>query len=172
RHTALIKRHPQFKQWVMVHCCSRDYGILMRSDHQHLCNDLKESLALRYRWVTRQPGAGARHHFDNWLTQMQRTSTDLNVVTTAYSERELAGMIARGEAEFGMGCQGIAGEFGLTFIPLGKESFDLVMPQGVYFRYLLQQLFELMQTPDTQAFAQKLGGYDLSGCGKIIWSPN
>ncbi|SDI30364.1 DNA binding domain-containing protein, excisionase family [Ferrimonas sediminum] len=172
RHTALLKRHPQFKQWVMVHACSREYGIMLRSEHQHLCHDLNETLALRYRWVTRQEGAGARHHFDNWLTRMHRTSTDLNVTSTAYSEREMAGMIARGEAEFGMGCQGIAGEFGLAFVPLGKESFDLVMPQGVYFRYLLQQMFELMQTPDTLAFAQRLGGYDLSDCGRIIWSPS
>ena len=171
RHPALLKRHALHKQWVMVHAASREFGLLMRNEHLHLGQDVEQALSLRYRWLTRQEGAGARYHFDNWLAERGMAGTDLNIVGTAFSERELAASVARGEADFGFGCHGIAGEMGLAFVPLGRESFDLVMPQGVYFRQHLQQLFSVMQSPDTLSQAQRLGGYDLTDSGKLIWSP-
>ncbi|GAA4891555.1 helix-turn-helix transcriptional regulator [Ferrimonas pelagia] len=170
RHPALLKRHPSYKQWVLVHAASRDYGLLMRTEHHHLSQSINEALSLRYRWLTRQEGAGSRYHFDSWLAERGLTGTDLNLVATAFTERELAAGIARGDADFGFGCQGIAGEFGLAFVPLGKESFDFVMPQGVFFRQHLQELITVLQNPDTLTHAQRLGGYDLTDCGKLLWS--
>ncbi len=170
RHPALLSRYPAHKQWALVHGACREFGLLMRNEHHHLGQNLDQALSLRYRWLTRQAGAGARYHFDNWLAERGQTGADLNLVGTALTERELAAGIAREEADFGFGCQGIAGEFGLAFLPLGRESFDFVMPQGVFFRENLQQLFTVMQNPDTQIQAQRLGGYDLADCGKLIWS--
>ncbi|QIZ78010.1 helix-turn-helix transcriptional regulator [Ferrimonas lipolytica] len=170
RHPALLKHHNVHKQWVLVHGANRDFGLLMRNEHHHLGQDLQEAVSLRYRWVPRQLGSGSRHQMDNFLTSQGLTASDLNLQPEALSEHELAATIARGEADFGIGCQGIAGEFGLAFLPLGTESFDLVMPQGVFFRQHLQALFTSLQSPDTNIHANMLGGYDLSDCGKIIWS--
>lgn len=170
RHPALLKEHSAYKQWIMVHGFNRDFGILMRSEHHHLSQELHEMLSLRYRWIPRQVGAGARHHLDNFLAKRDMNTSDLNLCPEALSEHEMGAAIVRGEADFGMGCQGVAGEFGLMFVPLGKESFDLVMPQGVFFRQHLQHLFSTLQAANTIEHANALDGYDLNQCGKLIWS--
>ncbi|WP_298441124.1 helix-turn-helix transcriptional regulator [uncultured Ferrimonas sp.] len=170
RHPALLKHHSAHKQWVMVHGANRDFGILMRGEHHHLSQDLAQTTALRYRWVPRQQGAGSRYQMDNFLTSHGLSSSDLNLQPEALSEHELAAAIARGQADFGIGCQGAAGEFGLVFVPLGKESFDFVMPRGVFFRQHLQALFSALQTPESAEHARLLGGYDLQDCGKLLWS--
>ncbi|MGL4505321.1 MAG: substrate-binding domain-containing protein, partial [Aeromonas sobria] len=87
------------------------------------------------------------------------------------SERELAAAISRGDADVGPGAQSTATEFGLGFMPLSQECFDLVMPQGVFFRTLLQQLIGWLQSPEGRELAARLGGYDLTQSGKLVWSP-
>ncbi|WP_028117059.1 helix-turn-helix transcriptional regulator [Ferrimonas senticii] len=170
RHPALLKHHASHKQWIMVHGANRDFGLLMRNEHHHLSQDVTEALSLQYRWVPRQAGAGSRHHMDNFLAERGLTANDLNLQPEALSEHEVAATIARGDADFGFGCQGIAGEFGLAFLPLGQESFDFVMPRGVFFRQHLQELFSTLQSPEIHEHARRLGGYDLQDSGKLIWS--
>lgn len=97
-------------------------------------------------------------------------ASELDVRFTALSERELAGYIAREDADIGFGCQAVARESGLAFVPLLTESFDFVMSQGIYFRRQLQQLLGMLTAPDTRQVAAMLGGYDLSGSGQLLWS--
>jgi molybdate-binding protein len=56
-------------------------------------------------------------------------------------------------------------------VPLLTESFDFVMPQGIYFRRQLQQLFKLLAGSSSRQMAALLGGYDLTDCGQLLWSP-
>ena len=93
----------------------------------------------------------------------------LSQTQVAFSEREVASLIAKGEADIGPGTYSAAKEFGLDFIEVCEESFDLVIPRKVYFRRLVQQLFEYVQSPEGIALAQRLEGYNLSQCGKLIW---
>ena len=94
----------------------------------------------------------------------------LTVPSTAYSEREMVSMIARGAADIGPGTLSAAQEFGLGLIPVCEESFDLVVPRSVYFRKLLQQLFEFLQGPEGVMLAHRLQGYDLSRSGRLVWN--
>lgn len=82
----------------------------------------------------------------------------------------MVSMIATGEADIGPGTLSAAKEFGLGFIPVCEESFDLVVPRGVYFRRLLQQLFEFLQGPEGTMLAHRLQGYNLSRSGRLMWN--
>jgi hypothetical protein len=42
---------------------------------------------------------------------------------------------------------------------------------GVFFRTLLQQLIGWLQSPEGRELAARLGGYDLTQSGKLVWSP-
>ncbi len=171
-HPALLKHYSNHKQWVLVHAANRDFGIMMRSEHHHLGQNVSQTLALQYRWVPRQAGSGSQQQLERFLAEQGSHMNQLNCQAPALSEHELAAAIASGQGDFGLGCQGAAGEYGLAFVPLGTESFDLVMPQGIFFRQQLQHLFKALQQPESQQRARLLGGYDLSDCGKILWSSN
>ncbi|MCE9679694.1 helix-turn-helix transcriptional regulator [Shewanella sp. AS1] len=170
RHPALLKGYPNHQQWVMVHGYTRQQGLMMRANMHHRCQEENKVITLPWRWVGRQSGAGSQQHLEHWLMKQGASVEQLDIAVTAHSERELAGFIARNEADIGFGCQSVAMESGLSFVPLVTESFDFVMPQGIYFRRQLQALFEMLASTQTRQLAAQLGGYDLSQCGQMLWT--
>jgi putative molybdopterin biosynthesis protein len=172
RHPALLKSYPNHQQWIMVHGYTRKQGLMMRSDMLQQCQEEDKIVSLPWRWVARQAGAGSQQHLEHWLMKQGAALTHINTNVIAYSERELAAFVARGDADIGFGCQSVAMESGLSFIPLVTESFDFVMPQGIYFRRQLQHLFDMLSSTQTRQLAATLGGYDLTDCGQLLWNPN
>ncbi|MBV7316057.1 helix-turn-helix transcriptional regulator [Shewanella sp. NIFS-20-20] len=170
RHPALLKGYANHQQWVMVHGYQRRQGLLLRPDLHHISQQQQQLVKHSLRWVGRQGGAGSQQHLEHWLLAQGVQVSDINQVITAYSERELAGYIARGDADIGFGCESVANESGLIFIPVLQESFDFVMPQNIYFRRQLQHLFKRLTSAESRQMAALLGGYDLSNTGSLIWS--
>lgn len=170
RHPALMQQFQQSKHWILVHLFRRSMGLIVRNNNLERLLNPEESLNYSTRWVTRQEGAGSQRFLNEWLAGQAFPADRLTVSNIAFSEREVASLIAKGEADIGPGTLSAAREFGLGFIPVSEESFDLVVPRNVYFRKLLQQLFEFLQSPEGISLAQNLQGYDLSRCGRLIWS--
>lgn len=166
RHPALIQQYQGHRQWVLVHGFRRMQGLLLRQG----LGDLQAPQTLPLRWVMRQEGAGSQRALQEWLLTEGRSLEGLHCAVQAGSERDLAATLCRGEADVGPGALSTATEFGLGFVPLTQESFDLVMPQGVFFRTLLQHLMEWLQGSEGRELAARLGGYDLAQCGKPLWS--
>ncbi|WP_415901204.1 substrate-binding domain-containing protein [Neptuniibacter sp. QD29_5] len=170
RHPALLQQFSQSKHWILVHLFNRSQGLIVRPMDLERMQDPNEALDYSTRWVTRQEGAGSQRFLNEWLAGHAFPQDQLTVGSVAFSEREVASLIAKGEADIGPGTLSAAREFGLGFIPVCDESFDLVVPRNVYFRNLLQNLFEFLQSPEGLSLAQRLQGYDLSRCGRLIWS--
>jgi len=170
RHPALVKQFSQSKHWILVHLFCRTQGFIVAQGQQEHLTDPSVALSHTTRWVTRQEGAGSQRFLNEWLAQRAFPQERLSVSTVAYSEREVASLIAKGEADIGPGTLSASREFGLGFIPICEESFDLVVSRNVYFRRLLQQVFEYLQSAEGKNLAMNLEGYDLSRCGRLIWS--
>jgi molybdate-binding protein len=93
----------------------------------------------------------------------------LNITDTSLSEREAAASIALQKADIASGTRAIANEFGLDFISLGWEAFDLAIPRSIWFRHLFQNLIASIKSDLGQDIAYHLGGYQLSQCGNLVW---
>ncbi|MDH2293767.1 helix-turn-helix transcriptional regulator [Cobetia sp. 1AS1] len=169
RHPALIRGHDGYRQWVMVRLARRTQGLIIRNDDRHLSIDPSGLFGSQRRWAVRQEGAGSQRFLQEWLSGHQMRAEQLNTLAIAYSEREVASMVARGEVDVGPGTLSAANEFGLGFVPVCEEAFDLVVPRNVYFRDLFQGLLDYLATPNGIQLAQSLGGYDLRECGQLIW---
>ncbi|MBR9727317.1 substrate-binding domain-containing protein [Shewanella intestini] len=170
KNLAILTSFPNHQHWVLVKGYNRAQGLMMRPETYQLCQSVNLITQQSWRWVGRQAGSGSQLHLEHFLAEQHTQLEQINMNITAQSERELAGYIARRDADIGFGCQSVAMECGLSFIPLMTESFDFVMPQGIYFRRQLQQLFTLLNQPQTQQLAKTLQGYDLSQCGTLLWS--
>lgn len=94
----------------------------------------------------------------------------IRVSCTALSERDSASQIAMNQADIAPGTRSIASEYALGFIPIGWEAFDVALYRGIYFRTFFQTMMKEIKSNTCQDIAEKLGGYDFSETGKLLWS--
>lgn len=122
------------------------------------------------RVVRRQSGSGAQRLFEALLVEAAvPESAIVWIDPVARSEMELAEAVARGEAEagFGLGC--VARSFGLGFVPLLEERFDLAVDRRAHFDEPFQRLVAFTREPAFRARAESLGGYRIDGMWWVRW---
>jgi putative molybdopterin biosynthesis protein len=107
--------------------------------------------------IVQRPAAAAAQHL---LTKLGGSHAGLLRGPRAESHLEAARLVAMGLAEAAIGIESAARAFGLGFIPLAEERFDLVVP-----RALAQdvRVVRLLDTATTRAFRQ-----DVEGLGGLI----
>ncbi|HGO5290737.1 TPA: substrate-binding domain-containing protein [Photobacterium damselae subsp. damselae] len=176
RHPALLQQYSGHKNWVLVHAFEREQGLVVSKEIADAVNNRSlnphELVASRWRWALRQEGAGSMRALEEWLHGSACNLSMLTQVDVCNSERELASAIARGLADVGCASESTAGEFGLGFVPLCTEAFELVIPKNIYFRTLQQQLLQSLSDPEVQKRGHELGGYNFARTGKQVWSSN
>ncbi|MGD8956420.1 MAG: helix-turn-helix transcriptional regulator [Chromatiaceae bacterium] len=168
RHPALLRQHPQHRNWVLIRAFTREQGLMVRPDLADLTEGPEQLMTSSLRWVQRQSGAGAQR----FLMEIRKSATlkePLNVTVTALSEREAATAIVLGQADVAPGARAAASEAGLGFIPFGVEAFDFALPRNIWFRRLFQDLLNRLQSGECRQVADLLGGYDFSHSGELVW---
>jgi putative molybdopterin biosynthesis protein len=170
RHPALLKQYAQHQEWVLVRLFLRDQGLMVAPGLWTMEPDIPALFSPQVRWVMRQEGAGSNRFLQEVTSRHGLNPAARRVTCQALSERDAASMIAMGQADVAAGVRGTAAEFGLDFIHIGAEAFDLAMPRGIFFRTLFQKLLEQLRSGECQRLAQMLGGYDFGDLGKLVWS--
>lgn len=165
-HPRLIESYAGHEEWTIAQIALRDQRVILR---RALDGKSIEQLTLRQRWLRRQAGAGSQLFLDIVLRD---AGLAIEPIAEATSERQAAAMIALGAADCAPGIRSAAAEFGLDFLPLGQEAFDLVLPRPVYFRALFQQLIRALGSPESRKLAGLLGGYDLAPLGALRLGAN
>ncbi len=166
QHAMLLRRFAPHRQWALVRLALREQGVILRRGLE--IDGIETLAAFDYRWAMRQTGAGSAHFLESALASRGFAVADCSAVATARSEREAAALVAREDADCAPGTRAAATEFGLGFLPLGWEAFDLALPRDVLFRRLFQDLLAAHGDARSQALAQRLGGYDLSPLGRVL----
>jgi putative molybdopterin biosynthesis protein len=169
RHLAVIRQYPRHRDWVVQRAFYREQGLIV-APGTRTGDDIRPLFEPHMRWAMRQEGAGSQRFLRETLAQHGIDASSLRVSGQAYSEREAASLVAMDQADVAPGARAAAAEFGLEFVPIGWEAYDLVLYRGIYFRTLFQKLFEKLKSPECQRWAQILGGYDFTDSGKLIWS--
>lgn len=113
------------------------------------------------RLVNRQSGSGTRVWLD-WQLQAAGTETTAvagydHVVTT---HLQVARTVADGEATAGLAIAAAGAAFGLDFIPLTRERYDLVIPQALWENSAVQTLVYLIRGDHFRTAVAALEGYD------------
>lgn len=170
RHPALIRAYPQHHDWVVVRAFHREQGLIVAPGFHEPSDAPARLFSREARWAMRQEGTGSKRFLQELLAEHNTDPSNLNVTARAFSEREAAALIAMDSADVAPGTRGAATEFGLGFLPIGWEAYDLVLYRGVYFRALFQSLLDYLKGSDCRNIAQRLSGYDFNETGKLIWS--
>jgi putative molybdopterin biosynthesis protein len=122
--------------------------------------------------VNRQRGAGTRVLLDVMLARLGIAASSIE----GYAREEpthlaVAAAIASGRADTGMGIMAAARAFGLDFVPLATEPYDLVIAPGALESPQLAPFWALLRSDRFKASVEELGGYSAKEMGRHVRSP-
>jgi len=169
-HPALIRQFAQSGDWALVRLFRREQGLLVSPGLWSAEVGVEGLFQRGVRWVERQEGAGSQRFLRELISRHDLDPADRRITGRAGTEREAASLIAMGQAEVGPGVRAVASEFGLDFVPIGWEAFDLAMHRGIFFRRLFQRLLDYLRGNECRRQANMLGGYDLEELGNLVWT--
>jgi putative molybdopterin biosynthesis protein len=153
----------------VIRLVHRDQGLMVASGNPLGIAGIDDLTRPDLRYVNRQRGAGTRVLLDHELNRRGLDATRIS----GYSREEhthlgVAAAVAAGRADTGMGILAAARAFGLDFIPIAREPYDLVLRASTVDDELLAPLWALLQSSDFRAEVESLGGYSCAETGRRI----
>jgi molybdate-binding protein len=155
----------------LIGFCSWREGLVLRTEQAAKVADVAGVVSADLRLVNREPGAEARRVLDRELAALGVSGSDLTGYdTTASGHLEVAAAIAAGLADAGVASEPAALAYGLSFVPLTEERFDLVIPAGQTGTREVQGLVRVLSSSWLLGQLASLPGYDVTQCGERIAS--
>jgi len=121
------------------------------------------------RYINRQRGAGTRVLLDHELATRGIAPADVDGYTREEpTHLAVAAAVAAGRGDAGLGILAAARAFGLDFVPVTREPYDLVVAAGAMESPLLAPLWALLASDRFQAAVTELGGYSTKEMGRRL----
>ena len=141
-------------------------GLTIRPDLKSTVTGLYSVARHRLRIVNREPGAEARRLLDAEREHLGLDGAELpGYGTQAAGHLQVASAVAAGLADVGMASEPAARAYGLAFVPMAEERFNLVIPAMQAASREIQALFKVLTSPWLLAQLASLPGYDATTCG-------
>lgn len=162
-----VKRLMPNETVVLVNLMQRVQGLMLAPGNTKHVTGIPDLKRRDITFVNRQKGSGTRMLLDAQLLDLGIAPTEIK----GYEREEkthmaVATLVARGQADVGLGAQSAANVAGLDFIPLLKERYDLVALQDNLARPEMQRVMEVVRSQSFQKMLGSIPGYDLSETGK------
>jgi excisionase family DNA binding protein len=147
----------------------REIGLVTRPEGSDRIRTIADLRAEGIRLVNRQPGSGTRVLLEHELATAGLTPSAISGWDSEVdTHHEVALAVKAGEADVGVATASVARLFGLRFVPLREERFDMVVDRAVYFERRFQALLDRLVSPAFRDRACRIGGYDFRSCGSVL----
>lgn len=167
-NTSYIKKYFPQGGVRLVECVQRTQGLMLTAGNPKHITGLKDITRSDVRYVNRQKGSGTRVLLDYLLKQQ---GIDPKAVSgyerEEFTHTSVAAQIAAGTAEAGMGIYSAAQVYGLGFLPVCREQYDLLIPDDAFETPGVQALLEVLKSSGFRERLEKLGGYELETPGRV-----
>ncbi len=153
----------------MTNLVSRTAGLYAAKGNPKSLTSWSDFSRDELRMINREQGSGARVLLDEQL-RLHRISKEQ---IRGYEDEEsshlgVAGVVAKGEIDIGVGIEKVAAFAGIDFIPLITESYDLVILKTRQNTELLRAVQAIISSSQ---FKEELAsiGYDVSRTGTVLY---
>ena len=153
----------------LVRCVGRQQGLMVAGGNPLGIEKFSDIARSGVRYVNRQKGSGTRILTD-YLCKKEGVET---ACVYGYDREELthtsvAAQIASGSADAGMGIYSAAKLYGLDFIPVCIEEYDLIIPDHAWDSPAVRQMIATLKSAEFAEKLRALGGYTLEAPGELI----
>jgi putative molybdopterin biosynthesis protein len=149
--------------------CAWQEGLLLRPDLDDEISGVRDLAERGLRLANREPGAEARSLLDRKMSEAGIEASQVpGYDTRVTGHLQVAAAIAAGLADAGVASEPAACAYGLAFIPLAAEHFDLVIPAGQFASREVQGLLKILSSAWLVDQLANLPGYDPARCGERI----
>jgi molybdate-binding protein len=149
----------------------RDVGVAVIDTGYWKVDSLDKDSAGNGRVVVRQPASGSQRLLELLAARTNIAIAALRAVgKPALAETDLAAAIRDGKADAGIAIEAAARAHDLAFVALATERFDLVVRRRDYFEPPVQALLAFTRTAEFRERAQRLGGYDVTTTGRVLFN--
>jgi putative molybdopterin biosynthesis protein len=169
-NVSYVKRILPGKKTILVNLVYREQGLILAEGNPKGVNKLEDLARDGISFVNRQRGAGTRILLDYLLRKQALDPEQISGYEhEEYTHMAVAVAVKAGAADAGLGIRAAARALGLDFIGIVEERYDLCIPEEYLDSPYIQRLLEVMDMTEFQEEVRRLGGYDLRGCGKVMW---
>jgi len=170
-NVSYVQRYLSELELVLVNLVYRVQGLMVRKGNPKGIKGIEDLVKDKVEFINRQAGSGTRVLLDYLLKKAGITPAAISgYQREEYTHLAVAAAVDSGTADVGMGILPAAKAFDLDFIPVIHERYDLCMPKDVWDSSLGDKLRAVLASEAFRKAVEAKGGYDLTDCGKIIWS--
>jgi putative molybdopterin biosynthesis protein len=154
---------------VVVNFARWELGLAVASGNPLNIRDFADLIRPRLSIVNREIGAGARLALDEALKKLGlRRERIKGYARELPGHLEVAEAIASAQADAGVTIRVAAEAYGLTFIPLREERYDLVVPEDEFGPGPVKAMLEALNSGRFARELSQLCTYDTSQMGKEL----
>lgn len=165
-----VRRVLPGRRVALVTLAQRRLGFIIPAGNPRHIHELKDLTQPNLRFVNRQRGSGTRVWLDAELTKLGIKNSDISGYEEEMSTHSaIAQAIAEGKADVGIGLEAAARSFGLDFIFLRHDRYDIVIPESNFYQSPISAIIEWLSQGETHRLIDNFGGYDLDETGQIQW---
>ena len=144
-------------------------GLVIAPDNPKEIRSIEDLARKNVRFVNREPGSGSRALLNRLLS---KSGVDASRVQgydrIAYGHLAAAYCVASKEADVCLATRSAAKTFGLGFLPLHSERYDLVMRRRTTDFPAVKAFLDVLQRATLRRKLEVLAGYDTSETGSVV----
>ena len=167
-NTTYLEKHFPKGGVRQVECVYRQQGLMVAPgnplDIQSLADLTKEGRS----FVNRQKGSGTRILSDYVCKQEGIDPSKIyGYDHEEFTHTAVAALVEAGSADAGMGIYSAAKIYGLGFVPVCEEQYDLLIPDYAWETPMVQALLQVLRSDAFRTRMEQLGGYRLDAPGQV-----
>jgi putative molybdopterin biosynthesis protein len=167
-----IKRLLSDKKIILINLVFREQGLLVLKGNPKNIKGFEDLTRDDVIFVNRQAGAGTRLLTDKCLRELGISPKEVKgYEREEYTHMGVASAVLTGVADTGLAILASAVALGLDFTPVAKERYDLAIPHEFFQTEMIQYLMKIIrEDAEFKEMVVRLGGYDISNMGKVMYA--
>lgn len=155
---------------LVINLVYRQQGLMVKKGNPKTIKGFEDLIREDVIFINRQRGSGTRLLLDKYLKELSIDPSKIKGYDTEeFTHMAVASRVATGVADTGLGIYSAAKAFGLDFIPVAEERYDLVILEEYEELPMIQAILEIIRNDNEfRSLVEALGGYDTRDMGKVI----
>lgn len=170
-NTTYLDRYLGDQHYTVVHLYLREQGIYLGKNNPKKVRNLVDIAEKGVKFANRNQGSGTRLLLDFLVHEQGIDPSAIKGYDMEVESHLQAGLkVLKGEVEASFGIRHVAHMLDISFVPIFKERFDMVVPEDHFYSGPAKTLMAFFDQGRLLSLAGDFTGYDIARTGSIISS--